>query len=181
MNLSRRALLGTSVLGLPLALAGCGMITTTTTGGVTTVSVNLVALNDYVQAAQNGAAILLVSPLIAAALGPVKVALIEATIANAAAQIAALTKSSNGVATLTFTASSAPAAIAAIQNDAATILAAASVMFGSFKSTLGTQIQQTVDAFATVIDLMKAAGASTVAAPKLPMAPSAALSLLGVG
>lgn len=180
--MNRRHLLTAASAIVPAALlAGCGMITTTTTGGVTTVSVNLVALNDYVQAAKNGAAILLISPLIAAALGPVKIALIEATIANAAAQIAALTKASNGVATLTFTASSAPAAISAIQSDAATILAAGSVMFGSFKSTLGTQIQQTVDAFATVIDLMKAAGASTVAAPKLPMAPKAALSLLGVG
>ena len=180
MTVSRRALLGSSVLGLPLALAACGMITTTTTGGVTTITVNLVALNDYVQAAKNGAAILLISPLIAAALGPVKIALIEATINNAAAQIAALTKASNGAATLTFTATGIPAAIAAIQGDAATILEAGSVMFGSFKSTLGTQIQQTIDAFVTVVDLMKAAGSSAVAAPKTPMTPKAALSLLGV-
>lgn len=180
MKLSRRTLVGSSVLGVPLALAACGMITTTTTGGVTTLTVNLTALTDYVQAAKNGAAILLISPLIAAALGPVKVGLIEAAIANAAAQVAALAKANKGVATLTFTANSAPAAIVAIQGDAATILDAGSVMFGSFKSTLGTQIQQTVDAFITVVDLMKAAGASAVAAPKTPMSAKAALSLLGV-
>jgi hypothetical protein len=149
MNISRRHWLATVPL-LSVALFGCAA---TTVNGVTTVTLNLATLQDYATAVKNGVATLLSIPVISAAIGAAKIAVINTVVADMAAQVAALNTTNHGAATLTFTATSVPAALTAFETDAKAIMADVVVVATSLSASLASNIITTVDALQTILAL----------------------------
>jgi hypothetical protein len=174
MIISRRHFLAAVPL-LSVTLPGC---TTTTVNGVTTVTINLATLQVYATAVQNGVTTLLGIPVINTALGPAKIALIDAVVADMAAQVAALNAANNGVATLTFTAASVPAALTAFETDTKAIMADLVVVATNLSGSLASNIVTTVDALQTILALGEAVS-TTVGAPLPRMDVRQALKILG--
>lgn len=180
--LSRRALLGATAFA-PLALAGCGIVTRTTTGGVTTITVDVAKLDAYSKAIQNGADALLANPLIAAAMGPGVAIAIAAALAGVGAAIAAIDKQANGSQSLSFNANSAPAALVSLQADAATVYSDVKTAFAATAGQLPAAVAQVFDALVTVVSLLLAVmlsvgatkAARSMPAPKMPEARALAL------
>jgi hypothetical protein len=186
MKFSRRHILRTTALAAPaLGLAGCAsLFTTTTVAGVTTVTVDLTKLSQYATALKNGVAMLFSVPVITAALGAATVALVTAVVDDTATQVAALSKADNGSTSLVFTTASVPAAVVAFQTDAVTIASNTATVFSTLGSSIGSDIQTTIDAFNTIVSLAEAvlptAAARLTAAAPLKMPEAAALLILGV-
>lgn len=174
MNISRRHLLSTVPL-LPVALLGCAA---TTVNGVTTVTLNLATLQNYATAVKNGVATLLSIPAISAAIGAAKVAVINAVVADMAAQVVALNTANNGAATLIFTATSVPAALSAFETDAKAIMADVVVAATSLSGSLASNIITTVDALQTILVLGEAVS-NGVGATLPTMSEPQALKILG--
>lgn len=178
MTVSRRCLLTT--VPLLSAVAMLGACAATTANGVTNVTINLNTLENYATAAKNGVATLLSIPLISTAIGAAKVLVINEAVADMAAQVAALNAANHGVATLTFTTASIPAAITAFQTDAKTLLADVVVVASSLTSSLAANIVTLVDALQTVLALGEAVAPTAAGVAEPRMSARQALKLLGV-
>lgn len=176
--MNRRALMLSGVAATAV-LAGC---TFSTSNGVTSVTINLKAVNAYAQALQNGSNTLLSVPLITTAMGPATVALVKAAVAGISIAAAALAQQATGPNTLTFTANSIPAALASFQADAATINAAFGVVITAETGSLSSNIITTASAIQTVVSLVLALASSvmpvTVGAVAPAMPEAQALSIL---
>ena len=178
MNIRRRHLLATlPLMSAAAMLGGCAV---STVNGVTTVTLNLNTLESYSIATKNGVATLLSIPLIATALGSAKIVMINAVVADMAAQVAALNAANKGVATLVFTANSVPAAVAAFEADAKAIMSDVVVVAGSLAGSLASNIVTTVDALQTILALAEAVAATTASATMPKMTQAQALAVLGV-
>jgi hypothetical protein len=174
--MNRRFLLRTSALALPaLALAACA---STTVNGVTTITLNLVTLQAYATAVKNGVSTLLSVPALSAALGSAKVAAINALVADMAAQVAALNMANKGVATLTFTVASVPAAVSAFEADASSLMNDVVVVATSLAGSLAANVVTTVDALQTVLAIGEAVASTSVGAAKPKMGINQALAIL---
>jgi hypothetical protein len=176
MNFSRRCLLAT----VPLCtLSMLGACTATTANGVTTVTTDLNTLQNYAIAVKNGVATLLSVPLIGAAIGAANTLMINAAVADMAAQVAALTQANHGLATLTFTATSIPAAVTAFEADAKALMADLVEVASGLTGSLAANIVTTVDALQTVLALGTAVASTKVGTVRPRMSASQALRLLG--
>ncbi|MDE2105501.1 MAG: hypothetical protein KGL39_50205 [Patescibacteria group bacterium] len=180
MRISRRAALAL----MPLAgLTGCGLITTTTTNGVTTITVNVKQLDAWGQAFANAASLIGVLPGIAGT--PAGVAILGIS-ALAAGDIAAIDKSANGALVLTFDATSIPAAVSSLLTDGSTLLTDSSNALPSVASGAVSVAQTYIAALKTVVSLLTAAltppasGPVVAAAMPRPMTEAAALKTLRV-
>ena len=111
-----------------LALAGCSAVTSTTTNGVTTITVNVADIDDWAEAFLNAAGLILALPGIAA--GPTGIA-ITAVLAVIKADLAAFNAASGGNVTLTFNSTSVPAAIQSVLTDGQTLLSDAAGVPGA--------------------------------------------------
>jgi hypothetical protein len=181
--MNRRQLLRTSALAACAAtLAACDAFTTTTdpTTGVKTLSVNVAKLDAYGQAFINGASLLLSLPGISTL--PAAAA-ITAILLVLKADLATFDASAAGNVTLSFDASSVPAAIQSVLTDGKTLLTDARNVVGTAEAAAISTAQIYVDAISTVVALFAAEiGQMTVgaAAGSVPMTESRALAVLGV-
>lgn len=172
MIVTRRTLIGSIPV---LGLAAC---TTSTTNGVTTVTLNVQQVQLWATALVNASNLVASLPgiagtapaLVVAALGPI-----------ITADIAAFAKTAGSAVSLTFTTSSVPAAVASLETDANILLNdAKSVVTGVAAADLGLATTY-VNAIETVVTLLEAAVGSVPAAAKtkaLPMTEAQALAVL---
>lgn len=171
MNTTRRAILGASALIPAAALLGCGMISSTTTNGVTTVTVNTADANNWGQAFINAAS------LIATLAIPASAPAILAIGATAKVDLAAFNTATNGTLTLTFNSGSPPAALASLLTDGQNLLTAAQ---GAIPAAAATQAQTYLTALATIVSTAEAAVGVSVAGAAARMTQTQALATLGV-
>ena len=171
----RRALLGASAL---LPLAACGIVTTTTTNGVTTITVNVARVDAWAQAGANAATLIADLPGIAAT--PASVAILG-IVALVKLDAGAFDKAANGQTVLTFDANSVPASIASLASDARTLLGDARAALPNVASTAMNDAQTYVNAVQTLVSLFDATvGGVKVGAVPAPMTEAQALAVLGV-
>ena len=147
MRLTRRALLGATILGVPVVLAGCGFVSTSTTNGVTTVTVNVANLATVAGGIAGVAGLLIgvpgVGALLTSAIGATAAAAIPTVIADINGAVASLTASAGAQQTLTFTSTSVPAFASAILTDAQTLVKdATSLMTGAGLGASAAEITQ---------------------------------------
>lgn len=176
MTMSRRHLLATVSLSAIVLLDACAA---TTANGVTMLTIDLTTLETYATAVKNGVATLLSIPLISTSIGAAKVLVINAAVADMAAQVAALSTANHGVATLTFTAASIPAALTAFETDAQALMADVVVVASSLAGSLAANAVTTVDALQTVLALGEAVASTNVGVARPRMSARQALKLLG--
>jgi hypothetical protein len=169
-----------ALLAVAPAVAACDAFTTTTTNGVTTITVNVAKLDAYGQAFINGANLLLslpgVSTLPAAAL-------ITAILGVLKTDLATFDASAAGNVTLSFDSTSIPAAIQSVLTDGKTLLTDANSVLGSAEQAVVSTAQTYINAISTVVSLFAAEiGQMTVGAAMgaAPMSEAQALSVLGV-
>jgi hypothetical protein len=177
MTISRRNLLAT--VPLISAAAMLGACAATTENGVTTVTINLDTLENYATAVKNGVATLLSVPLINTTIGAAKVLVIDEAVADMAVQVTALSAANHGVATLSFSAASIPAAVTAFEADAKAVMADVVVVASSLTGALATNVVTTMDALQTVLALGEAVASTSVGATRPKMNARQALKLLG--
>lgn len=151
MHISRRHLLAASTL---VPVAACGVFTTNTTNGVTTISVDVAKIDGWAQAFQNAGNLVLALPGVPALLGPAA-PIVTATIAMVAADIAAFDKSAGGSVVLTFNAGSVPAAISSVLADGQKLLSTIQAALPS-TAIVGT-VATYVNALATIVSVFEAA------------------------
>lgn len=156
---SRRNLLKTAPLfGAGLLMAGCSVFSANTINGVTTVKIDVSRLDAYSKAIISGASTLLANPLIANALGPVKVAaatLLFSSIESGISKIDASAVNTGGVQTLVFNATSVPAALTSIEGDVSTLFADIKNGFTGASKPLSATAIQAYDAFETIVALIQ--------------------------
>lgn len=172
----RHALLGVTAL---TGLSGCSLFTTTTTNGVTTVTINVAALTAYGQAFINGAS--LIGSLPGIATSPVGL-IIVGLAPVVSADLAAFSKAANGALTLSFDSTSIPNAIQSLLKDGQALATDAQAALGAVAGTALTTAQTYFNAVQTVVALFNAALASAgvAAAPLTPMTEAEALATLKV-
>lgn len=179
MPMTRRRILAIPSSAVSVvALAGCGIITTTTTNGVTTVTLDVGRIDAWAQAFQNAGTLILGLPGMPVLLGPAA-PVITAIIAMAGADIAAFDKAAAGKLTVTFDTTSIPAAITSVLADGKKLLTTvqAAIPVGAIAGTVGTYIS----ALATIVSIFEAAiGSAPPAMGATPLAESRALAALGV-
>ena len=170
MNRStRRAVL---VLLPAAALSACGLITTTTTNGVTTITVNVAQLNNWGQAILNAGTML--APLIPG-VGPAVMAILNLV----SSDLAAVNKTAGGSVSLTFDSTSVPAALTSLLADGQKLIGTVSPALPAAASSVATEAQTVVNALQTVVSVL-AATLGSVAAVKPVMTEAQALQVLGV-
>jgi hypothetical protein len=178
MLISRRAvLIGTSAM-IP---AGCGIITTTTTGGVTKISINVAEVDAWAQAFVNAGNLIYGLPGVAGLLGPIG-SVVQIVVKMVAADVMAFDKSAGGVTDLTFDATSIPAALNSILADGRKLLATVQGALPQIGAI--NNVSTYANALATIVSVVEAAlGVSPVsmrAGAVSPTAEAAALAVLGV-
>lgn len=184
--MKRRSILAIgSGMGAALALAGCGIITSKTTGSTTTVTVDVTKLDAYETAIQNGADALLANPLIVQAVGLPTATAIGAALTSAGAAINALNTQANGSQTLTFAAASAPQALVSLQEDSVTVFNAFKIAMQAAGKSVPANVLSVFDALQTIVALLlalipTAAGAQGAALPEMSMTEAQALKTLNV-
>jgi hypothetical protein len=177
MTLYRRhVLLGTTALGL----AGCSAITSTTTNGVTTYTVNVAEITAWGQAFANGATMIGGLPGLLGT--PIGLGIVAVS-AVVKADLTAFAATAGSQLTLTFDSTSVPAAVNSLLGDGKTLLTDAAGALGNVASTVITTAQTYVSAVQTVVSLLSAAiGAQLAGAVPgaVPMSEATALSVLKV-
>lgn len=151
----RRSLLRGSALAFPaLALAGCGIVTSTTTNGVTTYTINVSELETYVSGAAALAASLLGVPGISTAIGAATSSLIDQVISDLNAAIPAINTQAAGAVKISFTTSSAPAFIASLEQDAASLVSYTKTAITSFGASVPAQVTTYYNAIVSVANAL---------------------------
>lgn len=179
--MNRRCFLRATSALIPAALLGaCGAVTTTTTGGITTVSVNVAKIDAYAQAFQNAGNTILGMPGMAAMLGPYALVASQVT-AAVATDIAAFDKAAGGQTTLTFDATSVPASINSVLADGQKLLT--TIRAGLPQTAVVGTVATYINALATVVSLFEAMVGTAPAAAIMgatPMSEDTALTILRV-
>ena len=171
MHISRRTLLRTSALGSVAALAACGVVSSTTSNGVTTITVNVAQVAAWGAAIKNGAALIAGLPGIA---GTPQGAVVMAIVAVVTADLAAFSTAAGGSVSLTFNSTSVPAAVSSLLTDAQGAL-------GNVGATVLATAQTYVAAVQTIVALFESALGSTAVGASAPkMTEAQALTVLGV-
>ena len=182
MTPTRRAVLTGATALIPAAvLIGCGAVTTTTTNGVTTITINVAQINAWATAFINAAALVAALPGIAGT--PTGLA-ITGVGGAAKLDLGAFTAVAGNSLSLTFNSTSAPAAVQSLLADGNELLTDAKGALGSVASTALGSAQTYVTALGTIVSLFQAAmgvsaSVATVSATA-PMSESTALKTLGV-
>lgn len=182
--MNRRSLLiGGALVAPAVLLSSCGIVSSTSTGGVSTVTVNVAKLNAYALAVQNGADALLANPLIANAIGIPTAIVIAAALSSASAAINAIDSAAKGSQTLTFNTNSPPAVLASLQTDAVTVFDAFKTGMGAAALKLPANVLSAYDALQTIVALLLALLPTVGAAersnlPTVKMSETKALALL---
>ena len=149
MNLTRRhALLGASAI-IPILLAACGIITTKTTGGVNTVTINTKALNTDGSAIIAAAQAILGNPLVGVALGA-NLLIAETLIISARATMASIAAATNGSTSLSVDTTS-------VQNLVNSLIADVNqfvTLIGAALPLLGIALAATVKNYLTAIQTL---------------------------
>ena len=154
----RHFLASTAIAAATLALSACDAVTSTTTNGVTTLTINVAQINAWGQAIVNGADIL--APFAGTA-GSI-ILLVAKT---AEADLASVNTLSGGSATLTFNSTSIPAAVQSLLTDGKTVVADAS---GAISASAGTAATEALNALETIVSIFAATlGSMGAAAPKM--------------
>jgi hypothetical protein len=174
--MQRRKLLLTSAF-TALALAGCAV---STVNGVTTLTVNLAAVNAYAQAVENSVTLLTSNPLIAAAIPAPAATIIKAAQAAVGTAIAALDKEYAGQISFSFDATNVPAALLSLQADASTIFAGFQTVAEGIGAAVPAAVSQALLALQTIVSLVNALTIANVGAVETPMPADTALAVLGV-
>ena len=155
-------------------VAACGLVQTTTTNGVTTVTVNVADVVAYAQAGINAAS--LVGSLVP---GGAAIVAVGSTIA---VDLAAFSKATAGQVTLTWNATSVPALVRSLLGDVQQLLADVTAAVPQVPASVASQASTYLSALSTVVTLFEAlvAPASVAAAKPISMTRLQALSALGV-
>jgi hypothetical protein len=180
MTITRRtALRGTVALSAASLLAACNAVTTTTTGGVTTVTVNVAQLTAWGQAVVSGAQLIAGLPGI---VGTAAGATISAVATAAGIDLRAFAAAAGASQTLTFNNTSIPAAIQSLAADGQTLLIDAAGALGGVPAASLQTAQTYINAVQTIVVLLQAAiGTAPAAATLAPrMSETQALAVLGV-
>ena len=160
------------------ALAGCGIVGTSKTSGVTTITINTASVATWAQAFRNAANLISTLPGIVGTPTSLAIGAISTLVA---ADAAAFATASGGKLSLTFDGTSVPASLSSLLADGQKLLAATQAALGSVASTATTQAQMYVNALATIVSIFEAAmGAAPVGAAPGRMDETAALGTLGV-
>lgn len=177
--MNRRALLRSAApFVVTVYVGGCSIFTTTTTNGVTTVTLNVAKINQYAQAFASGVATVLGVPGVSVLLG-VYLAPFQAIENAVVMDIAAFNAATGGSATLTFDATSVPASINSLIADGKSILTTIQTALPQ-TAIIGT-LMDAVNAVQTIYDLFVALlPSTTVSAALPPMTEAKALAVLGV-
>jgi hypothetical protein len=186
MKLNRRALLmGASALVPAALLAACSL---TNSNGTTTVTINTNTALAYVSGAAALAAALLGVPGVSAAIGAALPA-VEQAISDINAAIPALSQASNGSVSFTFSTTSVPAFVTALEGDVATLVKDAQTAAASFGANVPAQVQTYHSAIVAVANAISAlfrvpapaSVAAAAAAPAVtPMTVQQALALVHI-
>ena len=173
MSLRRRQLASLALLPL---VAGCGVFSSGTQNGVTTVTVNVAQLNAWGTALLNSAALILSLPGIAGTPPATAISVVAMAIRT---DLAAFVQTAGSNVTLTFDSSSVPAAIKSLMDDAQQLLTIAQSTLSLVVSN-SLQIARTyIAAIQTIVSLLTAI-ASSAAPPPAPMSERTALTTLKV-
>ena len=178
--MNRRTLLTTMIGGGTLgALAGCGIVTSTTVNGVTTVTINVAKIDQYGTALASFTASVAGVPGLGQYLVPVEA--IETVVLQ---DVAAFDAAAGGQTVLTFDANSIPAAINSILADGKSLLTTIGKALPS--SVIVGTVLEAFNAVQTIVLLVEAllpvdTKLAAAAAPRpLPMTEARALAVLGV-
>jgi hypothetical protein len=181
MNLTRRNAIRAASAIVPAALlVACGVATTTTVNGVTTVTVDVAKVNAYAQAGSNFADAILTNPLITAFILPYS-AVITAAKAVIVTDLAAFNKGASGSVVLTFNANSVPLMVSSVLTDLQAL--AADVVKALPATAIVGTVESDIAALAALISLFEAMlGVTPVASVDAASSDSekAALATLGV-
>lgn len=150
----RSLLLGTTTL---LGLAGCGAISSVTTNGTTTLTVNVSTIDNFAQAFMNSIA--LAADIIPGGQGIASLISIGNSIA---ADIGLFDQSSSGQVQLQFTTASIPAALNSIFQDAKTLLSGLKTNLTTAVSTQATTLLQSVETLESLLAAMLGATGDVV-------------------
>ena len=179
--MNRRHLLRTTALALVAApIAACSVFQSTTTNGVTTITVNVAKLDAYGQAFINGGTMLLDLPGISTLPAAAAVATVLAVLKT---DIAAFDTATQGQATLTFDATSVPAAVQSVLADGKTLLTDARSVLGTAEQAAASTAQTYIDAIQTVVSIFSATIGQITAGARagaVPMTETQALAVLRV-
>jgi hypothetical protein len=176
MNITRRgALLSASAIIPAALLAGCGLITSNTTNGVTTITINVADLDNWGNAIVNAASLL--APFV----GPIGATILEVgTVAKA--DLTAADVAAGGSLSLSFNSTSAPAAVSSLLADGQKIVSTVgSAVTTGAVTQLVAEAQTYLTAAETIVSVFSAAlglASASLAVPK--MTETAALAALGV-
>lgn len=152
MKASRRAVIARSLIGMPFLafLAACGIVTSNTTNGVTTLTLNTAKLDTLVKAIIAGIGPVIANPLIAAALGP-SLPIVQGILVAISAADAALVKQAGSSQKLTFDSTSIPAALTSIGADLQTLFGDVNTAMTAVGKKLDSTTQNLFSAVETVI------------------------------
>src|SRR6185437_2961755 len=181
IHMNRRHLLRTTALAMIAApIAACSVFQSTTTNGVTTITVNVAKLDAYGQAFINGGTMLLDLPGISTLPAAAAVATVLAVLKT---DIAAFDTATQGQATLTFDATSVPAAVQSVLADGKTLLTDARSVLGTAEQAAASTAQTYIDAIQTVVSIFSATIGQITAGARagaVPMTETQALAVLRV-
>ena len=122
MTHTRRALLRTTALAVPAAiLAGCGIVSTATQNGTTTVTVNVANLTTWASGIAGVAGLLIALPGVGSLLGAAVAAKIPTILADINGAVGQMATNAAGQQVLTFTTASTPAFITSLLGDVQTL------------------------------------------------------------
>ena len=171
--LSRRTLVS-AIPGIAAAgvLAAC---TKTTSNGVTTITLNVNAMNSWGQALVNGAELVGGLPGIVGTPAGLAVMAIGPIIS---ADMAAFVGATGGSLTFTFDSTTPAAAVTSISSDAQKLLTAVVAAVPQVPANIAASANQYLAAIKTIVSLIQAAIGSVSAAAPMGMSEAAALKVL---
>lgn len=177
MTISRRAILGATAL---VPLAGCGIVTTTTTNGVTTVTVNVAKLIAYLSGAAALASAFLAVPGVGGLLAPTIAAAVNKAIAVVNADIPAVNTAVKGAVTISFNTGSPPAFLTSIAADLQGLQTEVSAIVTATGASLPPAATPYFQGILSVVNAFVALLSIPAAAPKHLMPVNAALALVHI-
>ncbi|MBE7619578.1 hypothetical protein GL297_08045 [Komagataeibacter sp. FXV2] len=156
----RRRFLGIGLLSAAATVAMLPGCKSTTTGNVTTITLNVAEVADYVDALLNFSSTAINVPLVAAAMGAPNVALANTIIAALTAAGKAFVAAAGSSTSVSYDSASVKAAFDSILTDIGQvntlIIATITGMAADLSSSVITQAKEAAGAAATLIDLLKA-------------------------
>jgi hypothetical protein len=173
-----------SALLAGLAIVPLTRCTYTTTGGVTTATLNTAEVAAWGQAIVNAAGLLLAIPGVSALTAPYS-SVVSAALTAASSDLTAFATASGGAVTVTFNGTSAGAAVSSLLADGQSLYSTFQTALGSQLGSLGATVGTYVSALQTVVSLLSAAvttaqGLAAATIAPLPMTEAQALNVLHV-